>query len=73
MSFCAIRLNMIDMLNCLPLCHKYVIYKPLLFTIFFFSVVIILDVVWLSLGIAWLVKFYMTCPVNEAKEIMLGK
>lgn len=34
---------------------------------------IIIDVAWLSLGIAWLVKFYISCPVGKAKDIMLGK
>lgn len=39
---------------------------------FFFSAVIIIDVVWLSVGIAWLVKYYLSCPLIESKEIMLG-
>lgn len=27
---------------------------------------------WLSAGIAWLVKFYIDCPINNAKETVLG-
>lgn len=37
------------------------------------TVVIFINVSWLSLGVAWLVKFYMNSPIGEAKEIMLGK
>lgn len=37
------------------------------------TVVIFIDVAWLTSGIVWLVKFYVTCPIGEAKEIMLGK
>lgn len=39
----------------------------------FFAVVIIIDVVWLSMGIWWLVKFYIACPVGNPREIMLSK
>lgn len=33
---------------------------------------IFIDVVWLSLGVIWLVKFYIWVQIGEAKEIMLG-
>lgn len=36
------------------------------------SIVILIDIAWLSLGIAWLKEFYVECPIGEAKEIMLG-
>lgn len=35
-------------------------------------VMIFIDVVWLSLGVIWLVKFYIWVQIGEAKEIMLG-
>lgn len=34
---------------------------------------IIVDVAWLTLGVYWLIKFYMTVQIGEAREIMLGK
>lgn len=39
----------------------------------FLAVVIIIDVVWLSMGIWWLVKFYIACPVGNPREILLSK
>lgn len=34
---------------------------------------IFIDVVWLSLGVVWLVRFYISTELGEAKSIMLGK
>nr|CAH7712239.1 unnamed protein product [Callosobruchus chinensis] len=34
--------------------------------------VMLVEAGWLSLGIAWLVKYYLDCPVDNAKEIVLG-
>lgn len=34
---------------------------------------IIVDVAWLTMGVMWLVKYYMTVQIGEAREIMLGK
>lgn len=34
---------------------------------------IIIDVTWLTMGIVWLVKFYISVHIGEAREIMLGK
>lgn len=36
------------------------------------TVVILIDMAWLAVGIVWLKEFYLTCPIAEAKEIMLG-
>ncbi|XP_037036591.1 diacylglycerol lipase-alpha isoform X1 [Bradysia coprophila] len=33
--------------------------------------VIVIDVVWLSLGVVWLIKYYLSCQLIESKEIML--
>lgn len=38
-----------------------------------YPVMIIIDVTWLTIGIVWLVKFYMSVHIGEAREIMLGK
>lgn len=38
-----------------------------------YPVMIIIDVTWLTMGIVWLVKFYMSVHIGEAREIMLGK
>lgn len=37
------------------------------------AVMIFIDIVWLSLGVVWLLKFYIQTDLGEAKEIMLGK
>lgn len=36
------------------------------------TVVIFIDIAWLTLGVVWVVNFYMEAPIGEAKEIMLG-
>lgn len=39
-------------------------------------VLIFVDIVWLSLGVVWLLKFYIPTTgtsLKEAKEVMLGK
>ncbi|CAG9855011.1 unnamed protein product [Phyllotreta striolata] len=33
--------------------------------------VMIVEAAWLSAGIAWLVKYYLDCPIDKAKEIVL--
>lgn len=53
--------------------------KTLIFSLCFllppspFTVMIIVDVAWLTLGVYWLINFYMTVQIGEAREIMLGK
>lgn len=37
------------------------------------AAMIFIDVVWLTLGVVWLVNCYMSVEIGEAKEIMLGK
>lgn len=37
------------------------------------SASMVIDIAWLSLGVVWLIKFYMTVETGEAREIMLGK
>lgn len=37
------------------------------------TVVIFIEVAWLTLGVVWLGKFYLSGPIDEAKKIMLGK
>lgn len=27
---------------------------------------------WLSAGVTWMVKFYVDCPIDNAKEAVLG-
>ncbi|KAJ8688354.1 hypothetical protein QAD02_024149, partial [Eretmocerus hayati] len=33
---------------------------------------LIVEAAWLSAGVTWLVKFYHSCPVDQAKDIMLS-
>lgn len=45
----------------------------LLFCSFLHSASMVIDIAWLSLGVVWLIKFYMSVAIGEAREIMLGK
>lgn len=32
----------------------------------------IIEAGWLSAGVTWLIKFYVDCPIDNAKETVLG-
>ncbi|OXU21517.1 hypothetical protein TSAR_001968, partial [Trichomalopsis sarcophagae] len=36
------------------------------------AVLLLVEAAWLSAGVTWLTRFYQTCPVDQAKDIMLG-
>ena len=36
-------------------------------------VTMLLEIAWLIFGVVWLKEFYLSCPTEEAKEIMFGK
>lgn len=38
-----------------------------------FVVLLLIEVTTLSLGITWLVKFYMNCPAESGRNLMFGK
>lgn len=38
----------------------------------FVLAVMIIEAGWLSAGIAWLVNYYLDCPVDKAKDTVLG-
>lgn len=40
---------------------------------FMISVLLLIEAAWLSAGVTWLARFYQTCPVDQAKDIMLGE
>lgn len=37
------------------------------------TAMMVIDISWLTLGVVWLIKFYMSVQIGEAREIMLGK
>lgn len=37
------------------------------------AVTMLLEIAWLIFGVVWLKEFYLSCPTDEAKEIMFGK
>lgn len=37
------------------------------------AVTMLLEIAWLIFGVVWLTEFYLSCPTEEAKEIMFGK
>lgn len=39
----------------------------------FFSGIMLIEAGCLSAGVTWLVKFYIGCPIDRAKETVLGK
>lgn len=39
----------------------------------FVTAVMIIESGWLSAGIAWLVNYYIDCPVGKAKDTVLGE
>lgn len=34
--------------------------------------IMLIEAGWLSAGVTWLVKFYVDCPIHNAKETVLG-
>ena len=38
-----------------------------------FTVLLLVETGWLSAGVTWLIFFYQSCPVDKAKDFMLGK
>ena len=38
-----------------------------------FLVLVLVEIGWLCTGVTWLARYYQTCPVDQAKDVMLGK
>jgi len=38
-----------------------------------FLVLILVETGWLCAGVTWLARYYQTCPMDQAKDVMLGK
>ncbi|XP_046741957.1 diacylglycerol lipase-alpha isoform X5 [Diprion similis] len=45
---------------------------PMQYYLYFRLLVMIVEMGWLCAGIAWLVKHYSTCPIDQAKGFILG-
>ena len=43
------------------------------FEIFLCAGVMLVEIAWLTVGVVWLVVNYKTCPIESAKEVILGK
>lgn len=48
-------------------------FNNVVYPLFFFAVLLLLEAGWLGAGITWLVKFYETCPEVHARKFMLSE
>lgn len=55
--------------NFIPLFYNHLIASSLSHG----TVTMLLEIAWLIFGVVWLMEFYLSCPTEEAKEIMFGK
>ncbi|XP_031776610.1 sn1-specific diacylglycerol lipase alpha isoform X3 [Nasonia vitripennis] len=45
---------------------------PMQYLLYIRLFLLLVEAAWLSAGVTWLTRFYQTCPVDQAKDIMLG-
>ncbi|XP_018405396.1 PREDICTED: sn1-specific diacylglycerol lipase alpha [Cyphomyrmex costatus] len=45
---------------------------PMQYVLYFRLFLVLVEIGWLCTGVTWLVRFYQTCPVDQAKDVMLG-
>ncbi|XP_011067122.1 PREDICTED: sn1-specific diacylglycerol lipase alpha isoform X1 [Acromyrmex echinatior] len=45
---------------------------PMQYVLYFRLFLVLVETGWLCTGVTWLVRYYQTCPVDQAKDVMLG-
>ncbi|XP_018355248.1 PREDICTED: sn1-specific diacylglycerol lipase alpha [Trachymyrmex septentrionalis] len=45
---------------------------PMQYVLYFRLFLVLVETGWLCTGITWLARYYQTCPVDQAKDVMLG-
>ncbi|XP_024890963.1 sn1-specific diacylglycerol lipase alpha isoform X2 [Temnothorax curvispinosus] len=45
---------------------------PMQYVLYFRLFLVLVETGWLCAGVTWLVHYYQTCPVDQAKDVMLG-
>ncbi|XP_011501832.1 PREDICTED: sn1-specific diacylglycerol lipase alpha [Ceratosolen solmsi marchali] len=45
---------------------------PMQYLLYIRLFLLFVEAVWLSAGVTWLTRFYQTCPVDQAKDVMLS-
>ncbi|XP_018058259.1 PREDICTED: sn1-specific diacylglycerol lipase alpha isoform X5 [Atta colombica] len=45
---------------------------PMQYVLYFRLFLVLVETGWLCTGVTWLARYYQTCPVDQAKDVMLG-
>ncbi|XP_025989609.1 diacylglycerol lipase-alpha isoform X2 [Solenopsis invicta] len=45
---------------------------PMQYILYIRLFLVLVEIGWLCAGVTWLVRYYQTCPVDQAKDVMLG-